>query len=316
MKKRGSACRRAVKPIGAVCLLLAGCSFHPRSTTNTALPAASHRPTSIRIYPLPQGEVPAPISLTADGLPLPVSCCYVSAYPYNRRWPGHQRTTDQREEAYFARLAAEGPITFRYSPAHAFSVCTIRPQSAKVTPTVKDDTISFTLPHAGGYTIELDGPHNALHLFLDPPMNYRVSPNARGVRYFGAGVHRIGILHLKHGGVKLDLHIGASEVGHVFNPDLDSLRIADTKLNCGRLKADHSFGLGYGWFRRKRSSRSNNSRGSSRRRRKLVNIARSLIAPGYVTASQSERQDNKPNIGDDPVHGVPPYKQKHYVNLT
>ena len=153
--------------------------------------------SSMRIYRLPQGEVPAPISITAGGLPLPVSLCYVSACPYNRRWPGHQRTTDQREIAYFARLAGEGPITFRYTPGRAFSVCTVRPLSAKVTPTVKDGTITFTLPRAGGYSVELDGLHNALHLFLDPPMNYRVSPDARGVRYFGPGVHRIGILHLK-----------------------------------------------------------------------------------------------------------------------
>ena len=161
------------------------------------VPAASQSALSMKIYQLPQGEVAAPISITAGGLPLPVSLCYVSAYPYNRRWPGHQRTTDQREVAYFARLAAKGPITFRYTPARAFSVCTVRPLSAKVTPTVKDGTITFTLPRAGGYSVELDGLHNALHLFLDPPMNYSVSPDARGVRYFGAGVHRIGILHLK-----------------------------------------------------------------------------------------------------------------------
>jgi len=151
----------------------------------------------MRIYPLPQGEAAAPVSITADGLPLSVSLCYVSTYPYNRRWPGHQRTTDQREVAYFARLMGQGPVTFRYTPAHAFSVCTVRPLSAKVTPAVKDGTVTFTLPHAGGYSVELDGPHNALHLFLDPPMDYSVSPDAKGVHYFGAGVHRIGTLRLK-----------------------------------------------------------------------------------------------------------------------
>lgn len=151
----------------------------------------------MRIYPLPQGETAAPISITADGVPLPVSLCYVSAYPYNRRWPGHQRTPDQREEAYFARLSGEGPITFRYTPTRAFSVCTVRPLSAKVSPVVKDGTVTFTLPHAGGYSVELDGLHNALHLFVDPPMDYNVSPSAEGIHYFGAGVHRIGTLHLK-----------------------------------------------------------------------------------------------------------------------
>ena len=189
--------RWAVNRVVALCLFVTCCSLHAQPAPEPVLPAASHGTLSMRIYRLPQGEVAAPISITAGGLPLPVSLCYVSAYPYNRRWPGHQRTTDQREVAYFARLAGEGPITFRYTPARTFSVCTVRPLSAKVTPTVKDGTITFTLPHAGGYSVELDGLHNALHLFLDPPMDYGVSPDARGVRYFGAGVHRIGILHLK-----------------------------------------------------------------------------------------------------------------------
>ena len=188
---------RAIKKVVALCLFVAYCSLHTQAAPASVLPTAKQSTKSTRIYQLPQGEVAAPISITADGLPLPVSQCYVSAYPYNRRWPGHQRTPDQREIAYFARLAGEGPITFRYTPARAFSVCTIRPLSAKVTPAVKDGTITFTLPRAGGYSVELDGLHNALHLFLDPPMSYSVSPGTKGVRYFGAGVHRIGVLQLK-----------------------------------------------------------------------------------------------------------------------
>ena len=33
---------------------------------------SSHSAVSMRIYQLPQGEVPVPISLTAGGLPLPI----------------------------------------------------------------------------------------------------------------------------------------------------------------------------------------------------------------------------------------------------
>jgi len=153
----------------------------------------------MKIYALPQGETAAPITITAGGQPLPVSQCYVSAVPYNRRWPGHQRTTDQREVAYFARLAGTGPIAFEYTPPRAFTTCVIRPLSANVTPVVKDGKVTFTLPHPGGYTVELDGSHNALHLFVDPPMDYKVSPDAKGVHYFGPGVHRVGVLQLKDG---------------------------------------------------------------------------------------------------------------------
>jgi hypothetical protein len=187
-----------VKGLVGFCLLVLCGYLHAQAAVAPALPAAAPAGgASVKIYPLPQGEAAAPLAITADGLPLPVSQCYVSAYPYNRRWPGHQRTTDQREVAYFARLAAKSAVTFQYTPDRAFSVCTVRPLSAKVTPVVKDGVITFTLPHAGGYSVELDGCHNALHLFLDPPMEYSVSPDTKGVRYFAPGVHRVGTLHLK-----------------------------------------------------------------------------------------------------------------------
>jgi hypothetical protein len=181
----------------ALCLL-AACSFlQAQPTLEPVPPAATPGGAPVSIYALPQGETAAAISITADGQPLPVSLCYVSAYPYNRRWPGHQRTPDQRETAYFARLAGEGPVTFQYTPGRAFSVCTVRPLSAKVTPVVKEGTVTFTLPHAGGYSVELDGLHNALHLFVDPPMDYSVSPDTKGVHYYGPGVHHVGVLNIK-----------------------------------------------------------------------------------------------------------------------
>ena len=55
----------------------------------------------------------------------------------------------------------------------------------------------FTIPRPGGYTVELDGTHNALHLFVDPMLSYRVEPGAKGVHYYPPGVHRIGTLELK-----------------------------------------------------------------------------------------------------------------------
>ena len=182
--------RRNFLKTGSSTIALAALSSH-------SVAAIDKNPATIRIYQLPQGEMAAPISITAEGQPLPVSQCYVSAYPYNRRWPGHQRTTDQREVAYFARLESEGAITFEYKPSDAFSACTIRPLSSKVIPVVKDGIVTFTLPCSGGYTVELDGRHNALHLFVDPPMDYTISPGATGIHYFGAGIHHIGILHLK-----------------------------------------------------------------------------------------------------------------------
>ena len=202
----------------AALLLIAACgSLH-------AQPATTSGSTSMKIYPLPQGEVAAPLSITANAQPLPVSLCYVSAYPYNRRWPGHQRTTDQREVAYFARLAADGSIAFRYTPERSFSACVVRPLSAQVTPEVKDGNITFTLPHPGGYTVELDGFHNALHLFVDPPMDYHVSPATKGVHYFSPGVYHIGTLRLKDDET-VYIDEGAVVYGSIVGEGVNRIRI-------------------------------------------------------------------------------------------
>ena len=209
---------------GVLCLLVTCCLLHAQPAPESGSPAVNNNALSMRIYPLPRGEAAAPISLTAGGLPLPVSLCQVSAYPYNRRWPGHQRTPDQREVAYFARLTGNGPITFRYTPGSAFAVCTIRPLSARVIPVVKDGIVTFTLPHAGGYTVEIDGRHNALHLFVDPPMNYSVAPGAAGVHYFGAGIHRIGILKLKDDET-VYIDEGAVVYGCIHGKDVRRVRI-------------------------------------------------------------------------------------------
>lgn len=180
--------------------------------------------TPVKIYPLPEGETAAPITITANGQPLPVSLCYVSAYPYNRRWPGHQRTKDQREVAYFARLAADGPVTFQYKPERAFSACVVRPLSAQVTPEVKDGVITFTLPRLGGYTVELDGTHNALHLFVDPPMDYHVSQDDKGVRYFAPGVYHVGTLRLKDDET-IYIDEGAVVYGSIVGEGVNRVRI-------------------------------------------------------------------------------------------
>ena len=48
-------------------------------------------------------------------------------------------------------------------------------------------------------TVELDGPHHALHLFADPPEAEAPKSDAAGVRYFGPGVHRPGKIRLQSG---------------------------------------------------------------------------------------------------------------------
>lgn len=149
-------------------------------------------------YGVPLGEaVSGEFSLTANGLHVPVHGARVSAMPFNRRWPGHQRSADQSEPAYFASLETDEPVQIRVAPKKAFRDVVVRPLSRGITPRVQDGAIEFTVTQPGGYTVELDGFHNALHLFVDPLRDYAVNPADENTLYFGPGMHDAGMIHLQ-----------------------------------------------------------------------------------------------------------------------
>lgn len=154
----------------------------------------------VHIYPLPDTQRLSEVfRVSAGGERVPVSECFVSAVPYNRRWPGHQRSADQREAAYFVRLAADEPVSFEVRRSSPFESAVVRPLSKRITPDADGDAVRFTLREPGGYTLELDGYHNALHIFLDPPADCEISPEDGSVIYFGTGEHHAGTIEMTSG---------------------------------------------------------------------------------------------------------------------
>ncbi len=121
----------------------------------------------------------------------------VSAMPFNRLWPGQQRPIEQSELASYLSLAADEPIILTVKPKRPFSECVVRPLSKNVTPLINGIEIRLTLLDAGQYTLELDGPHNALHIFVDPIRDFGVDRTDERVLYFGAGEHHVGELDLE-----------------------------------------------------------------------------------------------------------------------
>ena len=61
----------------------------------------------------------------------------VSKEPFNRRWPGHQRSMDQSELINFLCLEADEPIEFEITPKDSFEKVEIRPKSLGIKPTVQ-----------------------------------------------------------------------------------------------------------------------------------------------------------------------------------
>jgi hypothetical protein len=152
------------------------------------------------IWAAPAGEkLCEDYALRINGQPVPVYSCRVSAVPFNQVWPGYQRSADQAEFAGFAHWGMSGPVSVEIISKRSFTNAVVRPGSREVRPTVSGRIITFGLTKVGQVTVELDGPHHALHLFADPPEADVPSGEGAGVRYFGPGVHRPGKIQLKSG---------------------------------------------------------------------------------------------------------------------
>lgn len=160
-----------------------------------------------------------------DGQPVVVDHARVSAIPYNRRWPGHQRDLAQTEIIDFVSFSMDAPVHFDIVPPEPFDTVVIRPHSLGITPEITSDGhIRFTLPHPAYCTVEPYGRRNALHIFADAPKEYGVSETDEHTLYFGPGVHDVGQIVL-HSGDTLYLDAGAVVYACVFAMDAENIRI-------------------------------------------------------------------------------------------
>lgn len=129
-----------------------------------------------------------------NGMNLEAYKCRVSAMPFNRVWPGYQRSITQTETATFAYLSIDEEVEFTVTPTKEFKEVIIRPLSKNIQATVIDGSIIFKIKEIGQYTIEIDGHHNALHLFVNPIEEYVEEENTI---YFEPGVHYAGVIEME-----------------------------------------------------------------------------------------------------------------------
>jgi len=181
---------------------------------------------SIRVYPVHVCDMHHNnYSVCIQGKSVTPDTARVSAFPYNRRWPGHQRTLDQTEIVNFLSLAADKPVAIEITPPEPFETVEIRPHSLGIVPEITPEgRIRFTLPHPAYCTVEPYGRHNALHIFADPLPDYNIVPDDPHVIYFGPGVHNAGQIEL-HSGDTLYLDEGAVVYASIRAMDADNIRI-------------------------------------------------------------------------------------------
>lgn len=135
-----------------------------------------------------------------NGKKVKLDSARVSAYPFNRRWPGHQRQIDQTELVNFLSFATDEVVELTIKPKYPFYTADVRPHdfdgSVEITPNVE---IKIKMNKPQYFTVEPYGRNRALHVFADGIKEYGIDTNAKDVIYFGAGVHDVGIMELKSG---------------------------------------------------------------------------------------------------------------------
>jgi len=159
-----------------------------------------------------------------NGKEVEANTARVSAMPFNRRWPGHQRQLDQSEIIQFLSLATDEPLSFEITPREPFESVKIRPASLGIVPTVENGSIRFTLDKPAYFTVEPYGRNRALHVFADPVYDYGVRANDPDVIYFGEGEHDAGFIELKSGQT-LFLDEGAVVYACVRAMDAENIKI-------------------------------------------------------------------------------------------
>ena len=186
---------------------------------------------SYTIYPVTKTQaVCDDYCVKINGQSIATNTARVSAVPFNRRWPGHQRQIEQTELVQFVSMAADEPVTFEITPKDPFDKVVIRPRSLGMIPTLQDGTIRFTLEKPAYFSIEPYGRNRAFHVFVDPIKQYNVDASSPDVLYFGAGEHDVGMIELKSNQT-LFLDQGAVVYACVRAMDAENIRI----LGCGIL---------------------------------------------------------------------------------
>lgn len=181
---------------------------------------------SYKIYKVTKNEtVCEDYEVKINGKAVELNTARVSAVPFNRRWPGHQRGIEQSELINFVSLASNEKLKFEIKSKRPFNQLTVRPKCEYITPTVDENgVVSFEYDGNGYFTVEPYGRNNALHIFIDPIDEYNVDFSDPNTIYFGAGEHNVGFITLKSNQT-LFLDEGAVVYACVRAKDAENIKI-------------------------------------------------------------------------------------------
>jgi hypothetical protein len=148
------------------------------------------------VHQAPAGETLSPdYQVSVAGKGVPVYMAKVAPADAERRW----RAMDDKEDsaaffdtAAFASFDMQGAVTVTVTVTKTVSAAKILPTLAGITPTIRGESISFTVTSPRNLTVEINGEWvKSLHLFANPLETDVPRPDDPNVIYYGPGVHQV-----------------------------------------------------------------------------------------------------------------------------
>ena len=156
---------------------------------------------SYKVYAVQKtAEVCDDYEVYVNGEKAELNTARVSAYQFNRRWPGHQRQIEQTELVNFLSMESDEEIELKIVPKFPVFGVRIRPRSLAVSAQSNaNGVITVRVNGAAQFTVEPYGKNHALHIFIDPVSAYQIQKTDNNVLYFGKGEHDAGNIYLQSG---------------------------------------------------------------------------------------------------------------------
>ena len=162
-------------------------------------------------------------NIKVDGKQIEVHQARVSALPLNKLFDGEQRPLEQTEIAFFATVDIEHEALMEIQISDFFKKCELRPLSKHIAYERRRNTLFIPIKEAMQFTVEIDGFHHALHVFV----NEKSIIPKDCTMYFDKGIHDVGLLWLESNQV-IYLEEGAILNGVIYGKDVNNIKI------CGR----------------------------------------------------------------------------------
>jgi hypothetical protein len=185
-------------------------AFIVLSTILIYIPGLAQKPSNSIPVPLPPGFRSQRFIVRIDGRPADVLNAAANYYDVN--------------------FQITGPVTISITaPTVDYWIrgVEVQPWREQIRPTRQGATITFQLDHPAKLSISRPGDHlggaEMIFLFANPPLKHAPSPNAKGVRYYGPGIHQGSID--AHSGDRIYLAPGSLILGGLNFWDVHDVKV-------------------------------------------------------------------------------------------